>query len=558
VGGCTARWSRLLGAVLIGVLALGLFAVWQRRLRPPLTGDEPGYLVVAESLRFDHDINLANNFGVHARISSALAQPATPARSVRIESPTDWRPTQPIGLGALLTPAVAIGHRGAAELLWARRLMMLLAALLVWQIFELAADCVSVGLAAAIAGGVALAFPLVGYSNQLYPEIPAALLFTIGLRGVLTSERPAPISVGLAAAGLPWLSLRFLPLAVALVVGLIARGGTRSESRRFRPSVIAGGVLAISCVALVVFDPVSVFHGSHPIVPSPINTYRTGIGGMFSPVFGLLPFAPQLSLGVVGLGLVARLRGHAGAAAVIGALVYELVAIPFGFRGYALPARFQVVLIPLLALGIVQLARAYPRLLALFAAATVLGVIVLVQAGSQPTYGYLYNDPQRPTLPALKPVARILPEFSLAPGHTGVVIPGRRLDDAPMVALRRGTYFATLRAAPQSSSGARVIIDLVTGRTTRRVVDVTYMLSPRGTVTVPFKVHRSGDEYRFRIEAPDVAHERADVESVAVRLTGHAESRTAPSRRDLPLGLLWTFLVLALAVVANRLSTTNR
>jgi hypothetical protein len=557
------RGLRLLVAVVIGISALGMFAVWQRRLAPPLTGDEPDYVVVAESLWFDHDSNLANNFGAHARIAAAVAQPVEPSASIRIDSPTDWRPTQPLGMGVLLAPAIAIGHRGHAELEWARRLMIVLAALLVWQIFQLVADQVALGLAAVITAGVATAFPLVGYSNQLYPEIPAALLFTIGLRGVLASKRPFPILVGSSAAALPWLSMRYLPLSIGLVIALAARREVRGGEvrggevrggavRQFRPMLIAGGLLALGLAAMIAIDPVSVFHAPSPVPQSAINTYRIGVGGLFSPVFGLLPFAPQLALGVVGLGLVALLRRGAGAGIVIGALVYGFVAIPFGFRGYALPARFQIVLIPLLALGVAVLLRAYPRLLALFAGASLLGLIVLAQAGRQPTYGSLYLDPPRPTFAVLKPVGHVLPDFSLAPGHTGVVVQGSRIDQSAAVPLRRGSYRLTFQAARASITSARVVIDTDTNGVLRPVADVTHPLSPQGMLLVPFEVHRSGVPYRFRVEAPDGSALGAAARSVVVRLTGHGESRTAPSERDLPLGLVWVALTVACAALATR------
>jgi hypothetical protein len=544
---------RLLVALMLGLLALALFMVWHRRLLPPLTGDEPVYLVVAESLWYDHDLNLTNNYGVHARINSVLAHPLGPSTSVRVGSSGELRPTQPVGMGLLLTPAVAIGHRGQREVQWARRLMMFLAAVLVWQLFELLAADGSLGLAAGITAGVTVAFPLVGFSNQLYPEIPAALLFTIGLRAVLNKTRPYPAIVGLTAAALPWLSLRFLPLALGLVVALALRTQDRRVSG-WRPIVLAAGMLACGFGALVALDTDAVFHTPTRIAQSPINTYRIGVGGVFSPVSGVLPFAPQLALGLVGLGLLIVYHRGVGVALVIAAGVYEFVAIPFGYHGYALPGRFQVVLIPLLTLGIAQLLRTYPRLWVLFAAATTFGLIVLVQAGSQPTYGSLYLDPPNPTLPALKPLASVLPDFSYASGQTRLDVHGPSLDNSPPVALRRGTYELALRSASRAVINTRIRIETQSSETTERVTDATRVVPPHGITTVPFAVPHSGMIYRFRIEIAGVADASTDVTSLSVRLARHAESRTAPSGRDVPLGLGWMIFVL-IAAASPRLMT---
>ncbi|MDQ1466267.1 MAG: hypothetical protein QOH10_682 [Actinomycetota bacterium] len=560
---------RLSIGVLIGLVSLGAFALWQRRLRPPLAGDEPSYLVQAESLWFDHDIDLSNNYGANARIDSQLATPIVPRPSMLRRSSGALLPVQPIGMGVLLTPAVAIGHRGAAEVLWARRLMMLLAALLTWQLFELLADHVGLGFSTAVTAGIVLSLPMVAFSNQVYPEIPAALLLTVGLRAVLGPSGARVLLAGSVAAPLPWLSLRFLPLAVGLVAAAIWRtSGTRIDWS-WRRIVAAGGPLAAGIVLLAAID-VETFNAPTPVVQSLMNTYRIGVGGLFSPVYGILPFAPQLALGIAGIGLIA-LATRSAIAIIVGVLAYEFVGSPFGFRGYALPGRFQIVLVPVLALAIGLLLAAYPRVALVFVAAAAIGVIVLREGGRQPTYGALYQDGARPTVPVLRAVAPVLPDFSLAPGHTGAVIRGSEFGASspaaaagavsPEVALRRGRYEVVFAVR---TTGAAEVTATVDGSeraadAPARVTSVEQRVDGAATLRARLRVDRSGARYRFGVvsTSPSIA---ARPGTLTVRPVSRLESRTAPSRRDLPLGLGWMLAATASAagvVAAARRSRVN-
>jgi hypothetical protein len=537
----------LIGA-LIGLVALGAFTSWEHRLRPPLTGDEPAYLVMAESLRFDRDIDLSNNYGTNARIDSQLASPLAVPNNVHREASGALRPGQPVGMGLLLVPAVAIGHHGAAEVDWARRLMLLFAALLCWQLFMLLADHVSLGLAAAVTAGVALSLPVVGFSNQIYPEIPAALLLAIGLRAALRPAGARVLLAGLAAAPLPWLSIRFLPLAVGVAAAAIWRAAETETPTRWSWRRVAAGLgpLVVGDVLLAAIESGSL-HAPCFVAQSPMNTYRVGVGGLFSVVYGVLPIAPQLVLGIAGLGLIALV--HRSAAVLVGAvLVYEFVATPYGFRGYALPGRFQVVLVPVFALSIGLLLRVYPRAVPAFAALVVVGCIVLVEGGRQPTYGSLYRDGARPNVPAVRSAARVLPDFSLAPGHSGAVLRGSQLTRGE-VALRRGRYDVTLRVRTPGAADAVIVVDAATPSDGEfaRIRNVNEPVARDGTVRFTLPVDRSGTEYRFGVSvAPST---RAARPSLTIRAAAPVESRTAPSRRDLPLGVAW-MLAAALSAVA--------
>jgi hypothetical protein len=270
-------------------------------------------------------------------------------------------------------------------------------------------------------------------------------------------------------------------------------------------------------------------------------------------VFGLLPFAPQLVLGVVAILLPVLWFRSAGAALVASVLVYEFVALPYGFRGDALPARFQIVLIPFLALAVALLLDAHRRVIPVFVAAAVLSAAFLVQGGRQPTYGALYHDGSRPNLPWLRSVASALPDFSVAPGHTGATFTGAELHVAPpstsrlfatpVVTFRRGHYDVTV--AVTAARGTTVVVAV---ESPRHATEQRVSRSP--VIEFPLTVDRSGTPYQFEIAASDPgATLRA--RRLSVRAVSGVESRTAPSRRDLPLGIAWFLAMIGAALIAT-------
>ena len=111
--------------------------------------------------------------------------------------------------------------------------MVLIAALVADQLFRLLRDLgfpLQYALLAWLA--VALCYPMLVFSSQIYPELPAALLIVGALR-VMVRWATAPVALALgssAAALLVWLHVRFIPLAGALLFGLVV-AACRSRRR---------------------------------------------------------------------------------------------------------------------------------------------------------------------------------------------------------------------------------------------------------------------------------------------------------------------------------------
>ena len=109
----------------------------------------------------------------------------------------------------------------------------LLAALLVWT----AVRRLGVPLGTATLATVLLACspPLAVYGSQIYPELPAALA-VLAAAAALTSAAPpggpATLVTGVAVAALPWLGVKYVPVAAAIAVVACWRLSRAGQARR--------------------------------------------------------------------------------------------------------------------------------------------------------------------------------------------------------------------------------------------------------------------------------------------------------------------------------------
>ena len=169
---------------------------------------------------YDRDLDLTNDY-------------ASPDRTLRVVNvfPLDktnqaaafgkapqLRPVHPIGISIFLAPAVALGGVTGARIA-----MVLIAALLADQLYRLLRD-LRLRQPYRTAAWLAAMFclPVLGFSDQIYPELPGALLVVACLRVmVVGASSPAALVLGSsAAAALAWLHVRYVSLSLATVLGL--------------------------------------------------------------------------------------------------------------------------------------------------------------------------------------------------------------------------------------------------------------------------------------------------------------------------------------------------
>jgi hypothetical protein len=348
-----ARARRLPPGWLLLPAAFALYAAVSTRVQAQVgpEGDEPHYLMVAESLLRDRDVSLERDY-VEGRYRAFYPRDLAPHYRVRGRDGEIYS-LHAVGLSVLILPAYAVGGYPAVSYF-----MALLAALLAREVRALARGW-GLGEAVSEATGwaVALSPPLVHYAGLVFTEVPAALAVAVALRrGRDLSEAKAADVITLAAAlaVLPWLNVRYAALAALLLLFSLAR----------RPSLRASAVLlgfaAATAAGLVLYhhtlygflDPRRVY-GRRPEIT--LATLPEGLPGLLlDQEFGLLVYAPVLVLAIPGLALLFR-RTPRGVLVAAGLVVVTLVlagAWPMWRGGWNPPARFLLPVLPALALGV--------------------------------------------------------------------------------------------------------------------------------------------------------------------------------------------------------------
>lgn len=310
-------------------------------------GDEPHYLMVADSLLHDRDLALDGDYA-DGRYRTFHPAPLSPHYRVRGRGGEIYS-LHAVGLSVLLLPAYALGSYPAASYF-----MALLAVWLAYEVRGLLREVIGEE-AEGIAWIVALSPPLVHYAGLIFTEVPAALIVAAALRRarVATAWRTA-LATGIALALLPWLNVRYAVLTIGLAAfALAGRPAVRSALAWVGPSLVSAAALALYHQRLYGFlDPRRVY-GRRPELS--LAGLPVGVPGLlFDQEFGLLVYAPLFALAVPGLAALWRLSRRQ--ALVVAALTIAVVALagawPMWRGGFNPPARFLVPIVPALALAV--------------------------------------------------------------------------------------------------------------------------------------------------------------------------------------------------------------
>jgi hypothetical protein len=218
-------------------------------------GDEPHYLLMAESIVSDADIDLRDEYRTRAyrHWYRGTLTPNGRLTDGRLQEP------QPVGVSLLIAPAYAVGGARAAEL----ELAALMALAFVLAI-ALARRLVPEPWATAGPVVCALSPPVLAYATTVYPETAAAaVLAGAALLALRSRERPrlrSAIAAGLLLALLPWLGVKYVVAGTVIALAL-SRWLVRRR-RAFHALVAVEAVVA----SVVVWFTVNgqLYHGLTP------------------------------------------------------------------------------------------------------------------------------------------------------------------------------------------------------------------------------------------------------------------------------------------------------
>jgi hypothetical protein len=327
------------------------------------TADEPQYLLTAISLAEDGDLDIADELAdgrwrpFHAL---PLPQQTEPLAGGRRLSPHD--PLLPLLLAGPVAAAGWVGAKLAMAVMAG-----LLAALLLWTaVRRLGVPVATAVLAVAV---LACSPPLAVYGSQVYPELPAALAVLAAAAALTTTGVPsvgATVVVGVAVVALPWLGVKYAPVAAA--VALVACWRLAREGRARRALALAGSLALAGVVFLVLHrwwygGWTSYAAGDHFVSgelsvvgtdPDYLGRGRRLVGLLVDRGFGLAAWQPAWLLAVPAVAALARRRPAGWTAIALplaaGWLVATFVALTM--HGWWFAGRQVVVVLPLAALAV--------------------------------------------------------------------------------------------------------------------------------------------------------------------------------------------------------------
>ena len=335
---------------------------WALDHRAP-DGDEPYYLLLAHSLAYDLDVDLANNYG-NEDWRRFMDRPIGP------------QPADPEGadgqiysrhnalLPAVAAPFYRLGGRHGVALL-----MALLASLTAFQTLRVAHRLRPEALDGAFRAWILIAFtpPLLVYSHQIWVEIPAALLLATAVdlasAARLAGGRPKvrlAVALGAVLVLLPLLKLRFLLVAVPLAIGALWPLRRRPGVALATVTALVGAVGAMLAFNAVRYgNPLKMYSLDElGLFFNPLGDYARGALGMFyDSAFGLFSAAPIWLLLLPALWLLGR-RRDPWLLPILGLMLPYLAAVAprlEWYGGWSPAFRYPLVLLPLLAWLLVPL-----------------------------------------------------------------------------------------------------------------------------------------------------------------------------------------------------------
>ena len=293
-------------------------------------GDEPHYLLTAESLVEDGDADLGNQYATRAY------DDFYPYDLDKHGEETQGRLNEPHGVGfpLLIAPAYALGGARGVEIFLAA-----IAALAVALAYRLTLRVVPDPWAIGAALTAGLSPPFLAYGTAVYPELSAgAAVAGAALLALRLDNRPSgrEAFACFALLGmLPWLGTKFVP--AGLVIGYVA---ARALWRVRRRTLAIGSIeVALFSAALYIGINEALYGGPTPYaadVGEATATDASSPGGYLERAYrlvalfidreyGLLRWAPLFAMAWIGLWFVWR-EWRAGLARVIPELRTEELA----------------------------------------------------------------------------------------------------------------------------------------------------------------------------------------------------------------------------------------
>jgi hypothetical protein len=337
------------------MIAIPAYATYYERT----TADEPQYLLSALSLAEDHNLSIDDELA--AERYRPFHEVDLPVQTETLANGHAVSPHDPL-LPALLAVPMGLGGWVAAKATMAL-LAGVLAGLLTWVAHRRFGVPLGVAALTTVAFGVAA--PLSAYGSQIYPELPAALAVTVAI-ALLAAPRTQAVGLAAAVTALPWLGVKYAPVAVVLAgLGVFRLWRARRPRAAFATVVglgLAGaGYLVVHRLLYggwTVYAAGDHFSGGELTVvgtePNYLGRSRRVVGLLLDHGFGLAAWMPAYLLIVPALAALVRRRPPGWLALVLPAAAGWATAtwVALTMHGWWSPGRQTVVILPCLVLAV--------------------------------------------------------------------------------------------------------------------------------------------------------------------------------------------------------------
>ncbi len=348
--------------VLIAVLTISMGARFN--IKMGLSGDEPHYLVMANSLKVDHDLNVKNDYGqkrylpyypdtLEPHINWALVQ----------QSGERWHSIHGPGLPLLILPGVVFSKRlGALLIMIGFGLLAVVAGISISKLVASKGASFLAGLM------LALSVPFLALAGYIFPDIVIGSLtaLTFLLINMKSKTLWRDVAIGVLSATLIWVHVKTSLVAGSLIliaVWYIIESSKDLTNRNRRlaallvPFILLTGLLQFKFYQWFgVFTPNGIYKGNNQLFQ--LNPFKSLLAILFDPFKGLLIMSPIWFCAVVGL--PEWYKRNKKQLLFVLAIVLPSFFIQSTFDdwagGWSPPARYTVqylpILLPALALGL--------------------------------------------------------------------------------------------------------------------------------------------------------------------------------------------------------------
>lgn len=363
------RWIPFLVAVIVYFTA---FAI----LNPQPFGDQPYYELESLGLAYEETRDMSLDYTLPSRIRLVFPYRPLAPQSYRYKRGGELLSVHNVGLPLLLALAVPwVTPHSAVSLdqhRWPWNVEIVLIAALAAQLLYRMMKRLRPehpGLVAAVWASVVFSPPMVIYASQIYPEMPAVLLALIAVDALVKPPSQRTTLVGaVSCALLPWLHVRFLPIAALLALALAIRSlsAVVPEQRRSvvgaRSTAWALMPLLLSLVVMgVAFQrwygsalPNAPYRLPQTHLPESLSAvWRAVIGGFWGNQEGLLPVAPVCILALASVGYAARrYRAWTLFGVAVASIYMATIGIEGSYGAFSFGGRYELIVVPFAALAL--------------------------------------------------------------------------------------------------------------------------------------------------------------------------------------------------------------